>query len=172
MAKEVVKRCKSLMYSMSCCQAFNTNPRRKASLHIIDASHLYLISFFEIPILRWQSKFIFEHNLLIVTDDVNSGEHTSKATKTARLWNMVLCNDLDKQQRTFGRRIDLIIANMDVELSSSEWKKHTTPRNLGIQQQVKNARVNKAMLKAVERTPLNDEDRDGLFVLGMDWIGK
>ncbi|CDH59279.1 predicted protein [Lichtheimia corymbifera JMRC:FSU:9682] len=68
--------------------------------------------------------------------EMADGEHTSKATKTARLWNMVLCNDLDKQQRTFGRRIDLIIANMDVELSSSEWKKHTTPRNLGIQQQM------------------------------------
>ena len=61
---------------------------------------------------------------------------------------------------------------MGVELGSSEWKKDSTSPGLGKQQQVKNARPNKAVLRTLEKRSMDDNERDGLFVLGMDWIGK
>ena len=61
---------------------------------------------------------------------------------------------------------------MDVELGSSEWKKDATSPGLGKQQQVKNARTNKAILKSLYKMSMDDSERDSLFVPGMDWIGK
>jgi hypothetical protein len=71
-----------------------------------------------------------------------------------------------------GRRIDLIISSLDIELCSSEWKRETVSKGLIATQQVKNARTSKAILKAIERLPLNERDRDDLFTIGMDCIGK
>ncbi|KAI7856604.1 hypothetical protein BDC45DRAFT_567169 [Circinella umbellata] len=59
---------------------------------------------------------------------------------------------------------------MNIELSSSEWKKDSTSPGLGKQQQVKNIRTNKAILKALEKMGIGNDEYDKLFVLGVDWI--
>lgn len=59
-----------------------------------------------------------------------------------------------------------------MELGSSEWKKKNISPSVGRQQQIKNVRINKTILRALERMPVDDDERCQLFVLGMDWIGK
>ncbi|KAI7847182.1 hypothetical protein BDC45DRAFT_24964 [Circinella umbellata] len=100
------------------------------------------------------------------------GETSSKATKIARQYNMDLCEDNDSKQVMIGRRIDLLFSTLGVELSSSEWKKASVSDNLGKQQQNKNARTNKAILRTLERMPIDEDLRDEMVVYGMDWIGN
>ncbi|KAI7884084.1 hypothetical protein K492DRAFT_192113 [Lichtheimia hyalospora FSU 10163] len=38
-------------------------------------------------------------------------------------------------------------------------------------QQIKNGRTNKTILKWIEKLPIDEKDKKGLFVLGMAWIG-
>ena len=85
---------------------------------------------------------------------------------------MKICKDKDNKQGVVGRRIDLLISTMGIELGSSEWKKASISKSLGKQQQNKNARTNKAILCALERMPIDIEKRGELVVYGMDWIGK
>ncbi|KAG2223842.1 hypothetical protein INT45_012715, partial [Circinella minor] len=100
------------------------------------------------------------------------GETCSKATKIARQHNMELCKDKDNKQVVIGRRIDLLFSTLGVELGSSEWKKANVSDSLGKQQQNKNARTNKAILRTLERMPINEDLRDEMIVYGMDWIGN
>ncbi|KAG0175120.1 hypothetical protein DFQ28_005031 [Apophysomyces sp. BC1034] len=60
---------------------------------------------------------------------------------------------------------------MGIKLGSSEWKKANVSKSLGKQQQNKNARTNKSVLRALERMPIDEENRGELIVLGMDWLG-
>jgi hypothetical protein len=102
-----------------------------------------------------------------------SGEKVFQATKEIRNWNAKFCKDKDTKQEIFGRKIDLIIASTDVELSCSEWKKEHVSLGPVMSQQVKNVRSNKAVLKAIENLPHDDSYKsEDIFVLGMDWIGK
>ncbi|ORY94413.1 hypothetical protein BCR43DRAFT_442170, partial [Syncephalastrum racemosum] len=71
-----------------------------------------------------------------------------------------------------GRQIDLLSSNMKMELGSSEWKKGDVTPSTARQQQVKNARTNEAILRALERMPIDNDNRADLFVLGMDWLGS
>ncbi|KAF7723338.1 hypothetical protein EC973_002086 [Apophysomyces ossiformis] len=104
--------------------------------------------------------------------DMEDGETCSKATKAARQYNMNMCGDNEQKQTVIGRRIDLLISKMAIELGSSEWKKENVAPSVGRQQQIKNARTNKAILRALERMPVDDDKREELFVLGMDWLGS
>jgi hypothetical protein len=60
---------------------------------------------------------------------------------------------------------------MNMELSSSEWKRSNVGKKLGESQQIKNIRTNAAILESIESMPLNDNQRNNVFVIGMDWIG-
>lgn len=111
----------------------------------------------------------FKGNVLIKTKTfcANSGEQCSDATKVARKYNQSLCKDFDNKN-TVGRKIDLLIGTLNMDISSSEWKKEKIAPSLVVDQQVKNARTNKCILKAIRELLVHDEP----FVLGMDWIGK
>ena len=51
-----------------------------------------------------------------------------QATKDAQQDNQKLCADEDESKKLIGRKLDLIIAESGVALSSSEWKEsQTTP---------------------------------------------
>ncbi|KAI8989351.1 hypothetical protein BDB01DRAFT_718389, partial [Pilobolus umbonatus] len=72
----------------------------------------------------------------------------------------------------FGRRIDLIIATKDIELSTSEWKRKKSPAAKCLQQQAKNIRVNKAILRYFLDLPISEADKNKLMTVGMDWAGN
>lgn len=63
----------------------------------------------------------FESNFSIMTKKFcgNSGEQCSDATKVARENNQSLCNDSD-YKNTIGRKIDLLIVTLSMDISSSE----------------------------------------------------
>ena len=85
---------------------------------------------------------------------------------------MELCKDKGNNQVVIGRRIDLLFSTLGVELGSSEWKKASVSDSLGKQQQNKNSRTNKAILRILERMAMDEDLRDKMIVYGMDWIGK
>lgn len=60
---------------------------------------------------------------------------------------------------------------MNMELSSSEWKRSNVGKKLGESQQIKNIRTNTAILETIESMPLNDDQRSKIFVIGIDWLG-
>ncbi|KAI8072790.1 hypothetical protein BC940DRAFT_232898, partial [Gongronella butleri] len=65
-----------------------------------------------------------------------------------------------------GRRVDLLVTCQGIELTTNEWKRHTTSRVIA-QQHCKNARFNKAILKSIlSRAPLSNAT-----TLAMDWAG-
>ncbi|KAG2221727.1 hypothetical protein INT45_007133 [Circinella minor] len=101
-----------------------------------------------------------------------SGEQTSKAsndvlTKSAKAFGSAVYNE-----HTGGRKIDLMIRSSGIELSTSEWKKKGVGITTGKEQQVKNVRGNKAILKNLVSLPITDSDRENVFCLGMDFIGS
>ncbi|KAG2220712.1 hypothetical protein INT45_012576 [Circinella minor] len=103
--------------------------------------------------------------------EMKDGETCSKATKEVRKHNACTYNDNDNDKKVIvGPRIDLLLSTMGVELGSSEWKKYSTSSGLGKQQRVKDARTNKTILRTLEKMSMDDDERDGLFVLEMDWI--
>lgn len=86
--------------------------------------------------------------------------------------NRQLCNDNDKKKALCGRKIDLLVSSMSINLSSSEWKKATAINSLVQAQQIKNSRTNSAILHNLAKLPISGNDKNKLFTLGMDWIGK
>ncbi|KAI9244092.1 hypothetical protein BY458DRAFT_426278, partial [Sporodiniella umbellata] len=103
--------------------------------------------------------------------DILDGERVSKASKT-------VAKNLEKNYNAniplnngFGRRIDLILATKDIELSTSEWKKKKSPAAKCLQQQAKNIRINKAILRYFLDLPISETDKNKVMTVGMDWTG-
>ncbi|KAI7848070.1 hypothetical protein BDC45DRAFT_524499 [Circinella umbellata] len=103
--------------------------------------------------------------------DASEEEHTSTITEeimisNSKAFTSAVCND-----RVIGKRIDMIIKSCGVELSTSQWKKKGTNKSAGRNQQVKNVRDNKSILKHLLSLPINDFDKKNVFCLGLDFIG-
>ncbi|KAI8888332.1 hypothetical protein K501DRAFT_157466, partial [Backusella circina FSU 941] len=64
---------------------------------------------------------------------------------------------------TIGRRIDLLVKAMNKDLSSSEWKRSSVGKKLGESQQVKNIRINTAILESIESMLIDDDQLHGYF---------
>lgn len=73
--------------------------------------------------------------------------------------------------RGFGRRIDLMLASSDLELSTNERKRKKVGREQCFTQQTKNIRSNKAILTELIELPANEEDKKkGIhFKYGLGW---
>ncbi|KAG2201000.1 hypothetical protein INT47_006544 [Mucor saturninus] len=104
--------------------------------------------------------------------DILDGERVSKASKT-------VAKNLEKTYNSdiplyngFGRRIDLILATKDIELSTSEWKKKKTTADKCLRQQAKNIRINKAILRYFLDLPICETDKSKVMTVGMDWTGN
>ncbi|KAG1079448.1 hypothetical protein G6F42_023763 [Rhizopus arrhizus] len=91
----------------------------------------------------------------------NSGEQCSDACK----YNQSLCNEFDSRN-TIERKIDLLLGTLNTDISSSEWRKEKITPSLVVDQQVRNARANKCILKAIRELLVDGEP----FVFG--WIGS
>lgn len=100
-----------------------------------------------------------------------SGKACCSATNVARNTNMKLCDDADMKKPLYGRKIDLLVNSLSIDISSSEWKRSGVSTAAGKQQQVKNCRTNSAILHNLLQIPIKDLDRPNIFVVGMDWIG-
>ncbi|KAI9486911.1 MAG: hypothetical protein EXX96DRAFT_551092 [Benjaminiella poitrasii] len=103
--------------------------------------------------------------------DIRDGERVSKASKTA-------ATNLEKNYSTniplnngFGRRVDLILSSNDIELSTSEWKRKRCPVAKCLQQQAKNIRINKAILRYFLDLPISEDSKNNIMTVGMDWTG-
>lgn len=103
--------------------------------------------------------------------EMKDGETCSNATKTCRQLNEEICDDQVTNSTTIGRRIDLLMKVMNIELRSSEWKRPNVGKKLGESQQIKNIRTNTAILESIESMPLDDDQRSNVFVIGIDWLG-
>ncbi len=100
------------------------------------------------------------------------GEPVCDATRKVAKNHQRLYGSTIPLNNGFGRKIDLIIATKKIELSSSEWKrKSATPRKC-LQQQNKNVRVNKSILREILQLPIDEIDKKNLFVIGMDFVGN
>lgn len=103
--------------------------------------------------------------------DILDGERVSKASKTVAKNLEKIYNANIPLNNGFGRRIDLILATKDVELSTSEWKRKKSPAAKCLQQQAKNIRVNKAILRYFLDLPISETDKNKVMTVGMDWTG-
>ncbi|KAG2209948.1 hypothetical protein INT47_003383 [Mucor saturninus] len=104
--------------------------------------------------------------------DILDGERVSKASKTVAKNLEKTYNSNIPLHNGFGRRIDLILATKDIELSTSEWKKKKTPAAKCLQQQAKNIRINKAILRYFLDLPISEADKNKVMTVGMDWTGN
>ncbi|KAI7891906.1 uncharacterized protein EV154DRAFT_399843, partial [Mucor mucedo] len=104
--------------------------------------------------------------------DILDGERVSKASKTVAKNLEKTYNSSIPLHNGFGRRIDLILATKDIELSTSEWKKKKTPAAKCLQQQAKNIRINKAILRYFLDLPISETDKSKVITVGMDWTGN
>ncbi|KAI9307112.1 hypothetical protein BJ944DRAFT_228907 [Cunninghamella echinulata] len=87
---------------------------------------------------------------------------SSKHAKTiAEKYNLNL-----KTEQIRGRKIDMILKYMNMELCALEWKSISTTTTTQIKQQTKNLRVNKCILS--DLTLLLDDDTGEIFC--MEWI--
>jgi hypothetical protein len=59
-----------------------------------------------------------------------------------------------------------------MDISSSEWKKDTCSPCLGESQQIKNCRTKSAILHELTKVPMDTDEKESLYVMAMDWIGK
>lgn len=60
---------------------------------------------------------------------------------------------------------------MNQELSSSEWKRSGVSKKLGECQQIKNIRTNTGILESILSMPVDDNQKENIFVTGMKWLG-
>ncbi|KAI7890283.1 uncharacterized protein EV154DRAFT_552325 [Mucor mucedo] len=100
------------------------------------------------------------------------GESTCKASKSIAKTQEKMYGSNIPLSNGFGRRIDLILATKNLELSTSEWKRVKTSPSKCLQQQSKNIRMNKAILTYLLRLPFNEADSDLVFTVGMEWTGS
>lgn len=103
--------------------------------------------------------------------DILDGERVSKASKTVAKNLEKTYNANIPLNNGFGRRIDLILATKDMELSTSERKRKKSPAAKCLQQQAKNIRVNKAILRYFLDLPISETDKNKVMTVGMDWTG-
>ncbi|KAG1139758.1 hypothetical protein G6F37_011559 [Rhizopus arrhizus] len=103
--------------------------------------------------------------------DILDGERVSKASKTVATNLEKIYNANIPLNNGFGRRIDLILATKGVELSTSEWKRKKSPAAKCLQQQAKNIRINKAILRYFLVLPISEADKKKVMTIGMDWTG-
>lgn len=103
--------------------------------------------------------------------DILDGERVSKASKSVAKNLEKTYNASIPLSNGFGRRIDLMIASRDVELSTSEWKRSKSPAVKCLQQQAKNIRINKAILRYFLDLPISESDKSKVMTVGMDWMG-
>ncbi|OBZ90652.1 hypothetical protein A0J61_01301 [Choanephora cucurbitarum] len=103
--------------------------------------------------------------------DMLDGESTCKASKSIAKTHEKIYDSNIPLNNGFGRRIDLILATKNLELSTSEWKRDKTSPAKCLQQQSKNIRMNKAILTHLLGLPFNEADSDRVFTVGMDWTG-
>lgn len=101
-----------------------------------------------------------------------SGETTCKTSKSIAKCHETIFGNSIPLNRGFGRRIDLLIASRNIELSTNEWKKKIITPEQCYTQQTKNIRMNKAILTNLLELPLGDHHYKNIYTLGMDWIGK
>ncbi|KAG1029284.1 hypothetical protein G6F43_014015 [Rhizopus delemar] len=91
--------------------------------------------------------------------DILDGERVSKAFKTVATNLEKIYNANIPLSNGFGRRIDLILATKGMELSTSEWKRKKSPAAKCLQQQAKNIRINKAILRYFLVLPISETDK-------------
>ncbi|KAL9545353.1 hypothetical protein PS6_008268 [Mucor atramentarius] len=103
--------------------------------------------------------------------DMLDGESTCKTSKSIAKTHEKMYDSAIPLNKGFGRRIDLILAAKNLELSTSEWKREKTSAAKCLQQQSKNIRMNKAILTNLLHLPFDESDRDRVFTVGMDWVG-
>lgn len=103
--------------------------------------------------------------------DILDGERVSKASKTVATNLEKTYNASIPLNNGFGRRIDLILATKGVELSTSEWKRKKSLAAKCLQQQAKNIRINKAILRYFLVLPIAETDKKKVMTVGMDWTG-
>ncbi|KAI9278368.1 hypothetical protein BDA99DRAFT_4987 [Phascolomyces articulosus] len=104
--------------------------------------------------------------------DISDGEQTSQITKEIMARNSKAFSSAKYSESVIGRRIDLMIRSSGIELSTSEWKRKGAVKGAGRRQQIKNVRGNKSILKYLLSLPVMDSDRQKVFCLGLDFIGK
>ncbi|KAI9486504.1 MAG: hypothetical protein EXX96DRAFT_549303 [Benjaminiella poitrasii] len=114
---------------------------------------------------------IFDEILDDTMLDMLDGESTCKASKSIAKTHEKIYGSNIPLNNGFGRRIDLILATKNLELSTSEWKRDKTSPAKCLQQQSKNIRINKAILTYLLGLPFNEADSDRVFTVGMDWTG-
>lgn len=103
--------------------------------------------------------------------DMLDGESTCKASKSIAKNLEKIYDSNIPLNNGFGRRIDLILATKNLELSTTEWKRDKTSPAKCLQQQSKNIRMNKAILTHLLGLPFNEAGSDRVFTVGMDWTG-
>ncbi|KAG2202028.1 hypothetical protein INT47_006220 [Mucor saturninus] len=136
-------------------------------------SSLPLVSNPDASEMTWYRKMasildIFFRNTDILLHD---GETSCQATKDSRNINSRLCEDADNKNSFVGRKIDLLLNSVSVDISSSEWKKANVSVATGEQQQAKNCRTNSAILHQLLDSHVKNINLPTTFVVGMDLIG-
>jgi hypothetical protein len=101
-----------------------------------------------------------------------SGETTCKASKSIAKDHENIYGNNIPLNRGFGRRIDLLLSTRNIELSTNEWKRKKVTQEQCLIQQIKNIRMNKAILSKLLELPLSENDSKNVYTLGMDWVGK
>ncbi|KAG2220200.1 hypothetical protein INT45_005373 [Circinella minor] len=96
--------------------------------------------------------------------DILDGERVSKASKTVAKNLEKIYNANIPLNNGFGRRIDLILTMKDIELSISEWKRKKSPAAKYLQQQAKNIRINKAILRYFLDLPISETDKNRMMM--------
>ncbi|KAI7890395.1 uncharacterized protein EV154DRAFT_422043, partial [Mucor mucedo] len=123
--------------------------------------------------MTWHRKMASILNVIFRNADIvlHNGETSCQATKHSRNINSRLCEDADNKKPLMGRKIDLLLNSVSVDISSSEWKKANVSAATGEQQQAKNCRTNSAILHQLLDLPIKTINLQETFVVGMDWIG-
>ncbi|KAG2227070.1 hypothetical protein INT45_003800 [Circinella minor] len=109
--------------------------------------------------------------LLILSVAIDSGEQVCKASTDIVKLNKRFGGN-PNNIKPFGRKIDLIIAGQDIQLSTNEWKKHNVATSTVVRQQSKNIRMNKAILSSLKKYDVPLDQQKHIFSLGMDWKGN
>ncbi|KAI7858797.1 hypothetical protein BDC45DRAFT_433195, partial [Circinella umbellata] len=73
-----------------------------------------------------------------------------------------------------GRKVDLLVASHDQNISSCEWKADNVTPSTIRKQECKNVRTNACILESLLKLPFDPEDFDpkSFHIMYMDWVGK
>lgn len=147
-------------------------------MKMLDVLDYMLSTFSPLPIskaseLTWYRKLAHILDILFRKSGISlkNGELCCDATKVARNENRLLCEDENDKKTLLGRKIKLLLNAVCLDLSSSKWKKDGVAVSLGEQQQIKNERMNSAILKQLLKLSIDPDIMSNCYVLAMDWIG-